>query len=86
MSARMNYNQPSDRGRFIAGMPNVVYQDSIPQPRKYFLNSHVLIEITQQKEKTIVLHGQLTSPEYAKDPFYNSDSEEEGTTVILKTN
>ena len=46
MSARMNYNQPSDRGRFIAGMPNVVYQDSIPQPRKYFLNSHVLIEIT----------------------------------------
>ena len=36
MSARVNYNQPSDRGRFIAGMPNVVYQDSIPQPCKYF--------------------------------------------------
>ena len=30
MSARVNYNQPSDRGRFIAGMPNIVYQDNVP--------------------------------------------------------
>ena len=36
MAARVNYNQPSERGRFIAGMPNVVYQDSIPQPCKCF--------------------------------------------------
>jgi len=57
MAARVNYNQPSERGRFIAGMPNVVYQDSIPQPCKCFSNSPILIEITNQKEKTVVLHG-----------------------------